>query len=67
MTKVKLFLALCTVVMFTACHPTIAIKSITETTHPDGTKTISVTKSLQQQLNIPETKSTEEVEHTFDQ
>ena len=46
--------------------PTIATKSITEITHPDGTKTISVTRSLAQHTQVPETSSTAEVVGTFD-
>jgi len=51
--------------VLTSCAPTLATKSITETTHPDGTKTVSVTKSLTQHVNIMETSSTKEVKETF--
>jgi hypothetical protein len=66
MAKVKLFLSLCIVFMLMSCAPTVVTKSITETTHPDGSKTTSVTKTLSQSISTPETKSTEEVKRTFD-
>ncbi|WP_213182964.1 hypothetical protein [Desulfosarcina cetonica] len=52
-------------ICFIGCAPTIATKSITETTHPDGSKTISVTKSLSQHISVMETSSTAEVKNTF--
>ena len=65
MRKIKLLLILGLVFILTACAPTIATKSITETTHPDGSKTVSVTKSLSQHIEIMKTSSTKEVENTF--
>jgi hypothetical protein len=66
MAKVKLFLSLCIVVMLMSCAPTIVTKSITETTNPDGSKTTSVTRMIQQHISTPQTKSTEEVKRIFD-
>lgn len=48
----------------TACAPTWATKTITETTGPDGKKTISVTKTLTQQIQLIQTSSTDDVINT---
>lgn len=49
-----------------ACAPTVALKSVKEITHPDGTKTIEVTKALSQHISVMETKSTKEVRKKFE-
>ena len=65
MKKSKVSLIVVVIFILMSCAPTIATKSITETTHPDGSKTVSVTKSLSQQFSLMETSSTKEVKETF--
>jgi len=65
MKKVKILLVFVLLFTVVACAPTIATKSITEITGPDGKKTVSVTKSLSQHIEIMQTSSTGEVVNTF--
>ncbi|MCX5919275.1 MAG: hypothetical protein NTX30_21690 [Deltaproteobacteria bacterium] len=68
MKKTKLFFILGVLIIFVGvgCAPTIVTKSVSETTHPDGQKTTTVTRSLSQHIQEMETKSTKEVKDYFD-
>ena len=66
MKKMRLLFILCIVLLFAACVSTTVTKSITETTHPDGSKTVSVTKEISQLIQIPETSAAKEVKKEFE-
>jgi len=66
MIKIKLLLMIVLSIFFAACtYPTTITKTIEETTHPDGKKTVTVTKSISQSPQIGITKSTQEVVDEF--
>lgn len=65
MKKIRNLLIISIMFIFAACAPTVATKSITVITHPDGTETTSVTKSLSQRVDYPIVPSTTEVLNTF--
>lgn len=65
MTKVKLLFIFGIALLFMACHPTIVKKTVSVTTHPDGKRTITVTKEIEQSFDIPKTESTKEIVEEF--
>jgi hypothetical protein len=60
-------LAICggSLMVAAGCAPTIATMSVTETTGPNGEKTVSVTKSLSQHVSQMQTSSTDQVLEKF--
>ena len=61
----KLILMIVCFFGITACAPTIATKSIKETIHPDGTKTVVIYKQLTQHLEKIETEASKDVIDTL--
>lgn len=67
MTKVKLLFIFGIALFFVACsHPTIVKKTVSVTTHPDGKRTITVTKEIEQAFDITKTESTKAIVKEFD-
>lgn len=62
-----IILAICggSLMVAAGCAPTIATMSVTETTGPNGEKTVSVTKSLSQHVSQMQTSSTDQVLEKF--
>ena len=60
MKKIGLFLMSISLVMFMACAPTIVTKSISETTGPNGEKTVTVHKSISQHISITQQEATDD-------
>lgn len=66
MKKIKLLFVIGISAFFAACtYPTTITKSIEETTHPDGRKTVTVKKTISQSPQIGITKSTQSVVDEF--
>jgi hypothetical protein len=66
MRKIRLLLVIGISILLAACtYPTTITKTITETTHPDGRKTITVTKTISQSPQTGITKSTQSVVEEF--
>ena len=66
MTKFKLLFIFGMALLFVACHPTIVKKTVSVTTHPDGKRTITVTKEIEQAFDISKTESTKAIVKEFD-
>jgi len=58
---ILLVVSICSLMIVSGCQPTIAIISTTETIAPNGDKTVSVTKTLQQHISHTQTSSTDQI------
>ena len=66
MKKIKLLFVIGISAFFAACtYPTTITKTISETTHPDGRKTVTVIKTISQSPQTGITKSTQAVVDEF--